>query len=63
MVAERCNFAQHPMSMAARWCGVPRVNFLMQAMQVGANFLENNQDDFVRETALERGFAAAYQWG
>ena len=39
--------------MAARWCGVPRVHFLMQAMQSGgASLLDNNEDDFVRETAL-----------
>jgi hypothetical protein len=38
--------------MAARWCGVPRVLFLMQAMQSGARLLEDNEDDFARETAL-----------
>lgn len=39
--------------MAARWCGLPRVHFLMQAMQSGgANLLEDNEDDFTRETAL-----------
>ena len=39
--------------MAARWCGLPRVHFLLQAMHAGgASLLENNDDDFARETAL-----------
>lgn len=39
--------------MAARWCGMPRVHFLMQAMQSGgAALLDDNEDDFSRETAL-----------
>jgi hypothetical protein len=38
--------------MAARWCGVPRAHFLLQAMQAGATLLDNNEDDFARETAL-----------
>ena len=39
--------------MAARWCGLPRVHFLLQAMQLGeARLLDDNEDDFVRETAL-----------
>lgn len=38
--------------MAARWIGMPRVHFLLKAMQEGAVLLENNHDDFVRETAL-----------
>ena len=39
--------------MAARWCGVPRVFFLLQAMQSGgATLLDDNDDDFARETAL-----------
>jgi hypothetical protein len=38
--------------MAARWCGLPRVHFLMQAMQSGATLLDDNDDDFARETAL-----------
>ena len=38
--------------MAARWCGVPRVHFLLQAMQSGASLLDDNEDDFARETAL-----------
>lgn len=38
--------------MAARWCHLPRVHFLLQAMQSGAHFLDDNDDDFARETAL-----------
>ncbi len=38
--------------MAARWCGLPRVHFLLQAMQSGASLLEDTDDDFARETAL-----------
>jgi len=38
--------------IAARWCGLPRVHFLMQAMQSGDSLFDNNEDDFVRETAL-----------
>ena len=38
--------------MAARWCGLPRVHFLLHAMQAGAVLMDNNDDDFTRETAL-----------
>jgi len=39
--------------MAASWLGVPRAHFLLKAMQTGgANLLENNEDDFLRETSL-----------
>ena len=39
--------------MAASWLGVPRVHFLLKAMQSGgASPLENNDDDFLRETSL-----------
>ena len=39
--------------MASRWCGVPCVHFLLQAMQSGgARLLDNNDDDFARETVL-----------
>lgn len=39
--------------MAARWCGLPRVHFLLQAMQSGgASLLDDTDDDFARETAL-----------
>jgi hypothetical protein len=38
--------------MAAHWLEMPRMNFLMQAMEAGAELLENSHDDFARETAL-----------
>ena len=38
--------------MAAKWLEIPRISFLMQAMEAGAELLENSQDDFLRETAL-----------
>jgi len=38
--------------MAARWLNVPRIIFLMQAMELGAELLEDSQDDFDRETKL-----------
>ena len=39
--------------MAASWLGVPRAHFLLKAMKTGgANLLENNEDDFLRETSL-----------
>lgn len=38
--------------MAARWLNVPRAQFLLLAMQGGAELLADNQDDFRRETAL-----------
>ncbi|APW47763.1 MAG: UPF0175 family protein [Rhodoferax sp.] len=38
--------------MAARWLGLPRVHFLLQAMQAGATLLADNEDDLARETAL-----------
>jgi hypothetical protein len=39
--------------MAASWLGVPRVHFLLKAMQAGgANLLENSADDFNREISL-----------
>ena len=38
--------------MAARWCGMPRVHFLLQAMQSGAVLLDDTEDDFTRETTL-----------
>lgn len=39
--------------MAASWLGVPRAHFLLKAMQTGgASLLENNEDDFLRETSL-----------
>jgi len=38
--------------MAARWLNIPRIIFLMQAMELGAELLEDSQDDFDRETKL-----------
>jgi predicted HTH domain antitoxin len=38
--------------MAARWLNIPRVTFLMQAMEAGAELLENTKEDFDREIAL-----------
>ena len=39
--------------MAARWLGVSRAYFLLKAMkEEGAILLENNTDDFDRETSL-----------
>lgn len=38
--------------MAATWLGIPRVNFLLQAMDAGVELLDNSEDDFRRETSL-----------
>jgi len=39
--------------MAAHWLNIPRAQFLMKAMQEGgATLLQDNEDDFTRETAL-----------
>lgn len=39
--------------MAANWLGMPRAHFLLKAMRTGgASLLENNEDDFLRETSL-----------
>jgi len=39
--------------IAANWLGVPRVHFLFKAMlSGGANLLENNDDDYLREISL-----------
>ena len=39
--------------MAASWLGMPRAHFLLKAMRKGgASLLENNEDDFLRETSL-----------
>lgn len=39
--------------MAASWLGMPRVHFLLKAMRGGdAHLLDDNADDFARETAL-----------
>lgn len=46
--------------MAARWLEIPRVTFLLQAMEMGAELLENSQDDFEREMSL---FPCIYRRG
>ena len=39
--------------MAASWLGISRAHFLLKSMEKGgANLLENNDDDFHRETSL-----------
>ena len=38
--------------MAARWLNMSRVHFLLRAMQEVASLLENNDDEFARETSL-----------
>lgn len=39
--------------MAAHWLNMPRVHFLLKAMQDGsATLLQDNEDDFARETSL-----------
>jgi len=39
--------------MAARWLNMPRIHFLLRAMQGGAaTLLQDNEDDFARETSL-----------
>lgn len=37
--------------MAAKWLEIPRISFLMQSMDAGAELLENSKDDFLREMA------------
>ena len=38
--------------MGARWLGIPRTTFLLNAMEAGAELLEDSADDFARETSL-----------
>ncbi len=38
--------------IAARWLGVPRAHFLLDAMRHGAILLDDSDDDFRRETSL-----------
>ena len=38
--------------MAARWLDIPRVVFLLQAMESGAELLDDSEDDLRRETSL-----------
>ena len=35
--------------IAAHWLGVPRANFLLDAMRHGATLLDDSEDDFRRE--------------
>ncbi|SEH08129.1 UPF0175 family protein [Candidatus Venteria ishoeyi] len=39
-------------SMAAHWLNMPRVVFLLQAMESGVELLDDSEDDFRRETSL-----------
>jgi predicted HTH domain antitoxin len=47
-------FKEHKISSgtAANWLNISRVNFLHQAMEAGAVLLDDNDDDFRRETSL-----------
>jgi predicted HTH domain antitoxin len=38
--------------MAARWLEIPRTQFILMAMEAGAELLEDSEDDFQRETSL-----------
>ncbi|CAK8725165.1 hypothetical protein KKHLCK_16030 [Candidatus Electrothrix laxa] len=38
--------------MAAKWLDIPRVTFLLKAMEQGGVLLEDSEDDFRRETKL-----------
>ncbi len=38
--------------LAARWLNIPRVTFLVNAMEAGAELLEDSEDDLNRELAL-----------
>ncbi len=37
--------------LASKWLNIPRVTFLMKAMEEGACLLDNSSDDFKRESA------------
>jgi hypothetical protein len=37
---------------AGAWLGIPRVTFLLRAMESGAVLLEDSADDLMRETSL-----------
>ncbi|MBF0266093.1 MAG: UPF0175 family protein [Gammaproteobacteria bacterium] len=47
-------FKEHKISSgtAANWLNIPRVSFLNQAMEAGAVLLDDNDDDYRRETSL-----------
>jgi predicted HTH domain antitoxin len=38
--------------MASKWLLIPRVQFLLKAIEAGAVLLDNNEDDLRRETSL-----------
>ncbi len=38
--------------LAARWLGMPRVAFLLRAMDAGATLLSDTPEDLARETSL-----------
>jgi hypothetical protein len=38
--------------IAARWLGVPRASFLLDAMRHGATLLDDSEDDFRREMGM-----------
>lgn len=47
-------FKEHKLSsaIAAGWLKMERANFLQKAMEAGAVLLDDNDDDFRRETSL-----------
>lgn len=47
-------FKEHKISSgtAAAWLNIERINFLDEAMKAGAVLLDNNADDYRRETSL-----------
>ena len=38
--------------MASTWLNIPRVTFLLKAMEAGAELLDDSHDDVERETSL-----------
>ncbi|MCI5144913.1 MAG: UPF0175 family protein [Candidatus Electrothrix sp. AR3] len=38
--------------MASKWLDIPRITFLLKAMEQGGMLLEDSADDFCREKAL-----------
>ena len=38
--------------LAAKWLDIPRVTFLLKAMEQGGALLEDSTDDFLRETRV-----------
>jgi len=47
-------FKEHKISSgtAANWLNMERAKFLYQAMEAGAVLLDNNEDDYRRETSI-----------